>query len=259
MRGIDTILFLRSSIIDAWFIGTVIGKTGVSYAHFFAIRNGLILPYGFPQSILVASMVLAFGLGMLFTDWRGLMARRGWQHLLTWIQAGLHGRRLTWNSDRVAGLRAFMLQLTRYMTVGGLTTLLDFLLLNALLVLFPAKQALQINLYSTATYVTSLVIGYAWHRWWTFRSTERPKTAFGRFIILNGVTFAINTLSAMGLMAVLPSLLAVELAVAANLSKAFATMLSGTLNFLGQRIWVFRATTASEGSETYVACTEHDA
>lgn len=258
MRGIDTMLFLRSSIIDAWFVGAVIGKTGVSYAHIFALRNGLILPYGFPQSILVVSMVLALGLGLLFTDWRGLMVRGGWQYLLTW-RAEFDVHRLPWNSERFATVRAFVLQLGRYMTVGGLTTLLDFLLLNALLVLVPATQAFQINLYSTATYVTSLVIGYAWHRWWTFRSAERPKAAFGRFIILNGVTFAINTLSAMGLMVVLPSLLAVDLAVAANFSKALATLLSGTLNFLGQRVWVFRATPTSEASEEYRPCVEHDA
>ncbi|HYF61558.1 MAG TPA: GtrA family protein [Herpetosiphonaceae bacterium] len=136
---------------------------------------------------------------------------------------------------------ALIRELMRYVVVGASTTLLDFALLNLLLLAFPEMPPLALGLASGSTYALSLIVAYYWHRRWTFRTARRTEALAWRFVALNVSTVAINALATVLLTMALPVLLPLATVVLVNISKASATLLSGGLNFTGNRFWVFQS------------------
>ncbi|HVU66785.1 MAG TPA: GtrA family protein, partial [Ktedonobacteraceae bacterium] len=83
-------------------------------------------------------------------------------------------------------------QLTRFSLVGGLNTLIDMLVLNALLLLWPASSTLQLLLYNALAYSVGAGNSFVWHKYWTFQQRRRLSLReCGRF--------ALTTLLGMGL------------------------------------------------------------
>src|SRR5579883_2152538 len=58
-------------------------------------------------------------------------------------------------------------QLTRFSLVGGLNTLIDLLVLNALLLLWPASSTLQLLLYNALAYGVGAGNSFVWNKYWT--------------------------------------------------------------------------------------------
>lgn len=133
-------------------------------------------------------------------------------------------------------------QLARYMVVGVSTMLLDIALLNLLMVMFPTTAPVTITLYSTGSYLFTLLLAYLWHRWWTFRSRQEHRRLVWRFLLLNGSTMAVNALAVLVFAALLTDLTALDALLIGTISKTLGTTISGLLNFLGSRSWVFHRT-----------------
>lgn len=138
-------------------------------------------------------------------------------------------------------------ELLRYVIVGATTTLLDFALLNLVLLAFPAMPPLALGLVSGGSYALSLILSYHWHRRWTFRAARRTEALAWRFVALNVSTVAINTLATLIFTMALPVVLPLAVVVLVNISKAGATLISGGLNFAGNRVWVFQSSARRAG------------
>ncbi|GIV96620.1 MAG: hypothetical protein KatS3mg057_1277 [Herpetosiphonaceae bacterium] len=133
-------------------------------------------------------------------------------------------------------------ELLRYILVGGATTLFDFGLLNLVLLLFPSMPPVAVAFASGSSYGISLVIAYLWHRSWTFRAPIRGYAVVRRFVVLNLSTVVVNALVTLLLTTTLPAILPLSYILLSNVSKAGATLVSGILNFTGNRVWVFQST-----------------
>lgn len=133
-------------------------------------------------------------------------------------------------------------QLLSYMLVGSTVTLFEFALYNLILLIFPTTLPLLLTLYSVSSYGLSVALGFRWHRRWTFRDTRRQRKIFRRFVFLNALTLGLNAVVVLLCTMILPVLFQLDTLMIANMSKGVATLISGGLNFLGNRIWVFQAT-----------------
>jgi putative flippase GtrA len=151
--------------------------------------------------------------------------------------------RVLMNAVRHGARSPLVQDLLRYMVVGATTTLLDFGLLNLVLHAFPSLPALALGLASGGSYTLTLILAYHWHRRWTFPTAQRTPAQAWRFVAINISTIAVNTLATVLLTTTLPLLFTLRMVVVVNISKASATLLSGGLNFAGNRAWVFQRPT----------------
>jgi putative flippase GtrA len=127
--------------------------------------------------------------------------------------------------------RAILIQVQRFSLVGVLNTLVDFLV-YALLV--------QVGLYylasQAAAYACGLACSFLLNRSWTFGYRRlKDRLLLPRFLAVN--------LCAWGVLELALFLLVGQARLPALLGKVLATPFSLTVNFLGNRLWVFRAQT----------------
>lgn len=137
--------------------------------------------------------------------------------------------------DRIHLLR----QLLRFGMVGGLNTLVDLLILNGLLWLFPTTSTLTLLIYSSLAFSLGAVNSFLLNKYWTFGS--RQKTTRGEV-----VRFVMTTLCGIGWSTIIlwfasnalhPFLINTTLW--ANASKVIAIAGTALINYLGMRLWVF--------------------
>ncbi len=137
-------------------------------------------------------------------------------------------------------------QIVRFGIVGGINTVVDLLVLNGLLFLFPTNSIWFLVLYTILAYSIGAVNSFILNKYWTFerkRKTNRRELA----------RFAVTTLCGIGWNAACiwfaahiahPAFLN---AVAwTNLSKIAAIASAAFLSYLGMRLWVFVKPVARE-------------
>ncbi len=119
----------------------------------------------------------------------------------------------------------------RFITVGVMNTLVDFLLF------FICYQAIGIY------YTISQVIGYSggvinsfiWNKLWTFESkNNKGQTAleFLRFMVINGISLSVSVIGIKWL---------VETASwNVLLAKVLVTLIAQLINYTGYKLWVFK-------------------
>src|SRR5437899_31060 len=75
-------------------------------------------------------------------------------------------------------------QFLRYCLVGGANTLIDVLMLNALLWRFPTNHVQVLVVYNSIGYTSGAVSSFFLNKYWTFGRKQRPTTReVGRFAI----------------------------------------------------------------------------
>jgi putative flippase GtrA len=130
-------------------------------------------------------------------------------------------------------------QLVRFGLVGGLNTLIDLLVLNSLLWLFPTASTPLLVAYNALAYSVGAVNSFVCNKYWTFR--QREQATRGELL-----RFTITALLGMGLNSALLWLVSLVLhpflgnaTVWANASKVFAIAATMLISYLGMRLWVF--------------------
>ncbi len=130
-------------------------------------------------------------------------------------------------------------QVLRFGLVGGLNTLVDLLILNGLLWLFPTTSTLTLLIYSSLAFSLGAVNSFLLNKYWTFGS--RQKTTRGEV-----VRFAMTTLCGIGWSTIILWLASnalhpfvVNTTVWANASKMIAIAGTALISYLGMRLWVF--------------------
>jgi putative flippase GtrA len=123
--------------------------------------------------------------------------------------------------------RALLVQVKRFSLVGVLNTLVDFLV-YALLV----RAGLHYLASQAVAYACGLGCSFVLNRSWTFGHRGADRLLFPRFLAVN--------LCAWGVLELALFILVGRAGLPAILGKVLATPFSLTVNFVGNRFWVFR-------------------
>jgi putative flippase GtrA len=130
-------------------------------------------------------------------------------------------------------------QVLRFGLVGGLNTLVDLLVLNGLLWLFPTTSSLMLLAYNSLAYSLGAVNSFLLNKYWTFGQKQRTtRRELARFTLttLCGIGWSTSIIW-LASNALHPFL--VNTTVWANASKVIAIGGTALISFLGMRLWVF--------------------
>jgi putative flippase GtrA len=130
-------------------------------------------------------------------------------------------------------------QILRFALAGGLNTLLDLLILNGLLWLFPTNSSSTLLAYNSLAYSVGAINSFHFNKYWTFgqkQCTTRAELARFTLITICGIVWssAILWLASRALHAFL-----FNATVWANVSKLLAIAGTALISYLGMRLWVF--------------------
>ena len=130
-------------------------------------------------------------------------------------------------------------QLLRFGMVGGLNTLVDLLILNGLLWLFPTHSSRTLLVYNALAYGLGAVNSFFLNKYWTFgmqRKTTRQELTRFTLTTLCGMAWSSAILWLVGTM-LHPYV--VNATLWANASKGIAIVGTVCISYLGMRLWVF--------------------
>jgi putative flippase GtrA len=130
-------------------------------------------------------------------------------------------------------------QVLRFGLAGGLNTLVDLLILNGLLWLFPTTSSLMLLAYNSLAYSLGAVNSFLLNKYWTFGQKQRTTRR-------EVARFTLTTLCGIGWSTIILWLashvfhpLLVNATVWANASKVVAIAGTALISYLGMRLWVF--------------------
>ena len=130
-------------------------------------------------------------------------------------------------------------QILRFALAGGLNTLVDLLILNGLLWLFPTSSSSMLLAYNSLAYSTGAINSFLLNKYWTFGQKRRATRAeLVRFALITicGIAWS-SIILWLASRALHPFLF--NTTVWANVSKLVAIGGTALISYLGMRLWVF--------------------
>jgi putative flippase GtrA len=126
-----------------------------------------------------------------------------------------------------------------FLVVGSLTVLLDFLTYRGLV----WTGWFSVDLAKALGFLAGTLFAYFANRVWTFGHQEHAPGSVWRFALLYTITLSANVLVNAGCLALFSAM-----SFAVQAAFLVATGVSAVLNFLGMKLFVFRASPLSEKS-----------
>ncbi len=143
------------------------------------------------------------------------------------------------DSQHDPGRKRWIGQVLRFGLVGGLNTIVDLLILNMLLLLFPTSSTRMILIYGAIAYSLGAVNSFLLNKYWTFG--YRQRTTWREV-----VRFIVTTLCGIGWSSIILWLasnalhpLLMNATIWANASKVIAISGTALISYLGMSLWVF--------------------
>lgn len=136
-------------------------------------------------------------------------------------------------------------QLTKFVLIGGLAVLTDLAFYYVFLNLIPADSftppLTNEAVSKCLSFLCGLSVTYWFNKSWTWRQKDRDNARLMRFLLVYGISLALNVGINSGLLDLLHSQ-AVLARVPYKYFVAFAgaTGACSAFNFLGQKFWIFR-------------------
>lgn len=125
-----------------------------------------------------------------------------------------------------------VIKAAKFALVGVANTLIDY----GVFTLLTQLAGTQLYLANVIAYGCGMLNSYVWNRSWTFRSRERFfSPALLRFVVLNLAMAGLSTVLLYGFHQLL--------GLSDLIAKGGATLLTLAVNFLCNRLWVFRSQT----------------
>ena len=128
-------------------------------------------------------------------------------------------------------------ELTLFLIVGSLTVLIDFLAYRGLV----WTGLVGVEVAKGSSFLLGTVFAYFANRFWTFGHAAHQPGSPWRFGVLYAATLAANVIVNAAVLRLL-----VDSSVAVQLAFLIATGVSATLNFVGMKLFVFRASAVPE-------------
>lgn len=130
-------------------------------------------------------------------------------------------------------------QLTRFGLVGGLNTLIDILVLNVLLLLWPTTSTPQILAYNALAYAAGAANSFVCNKYWTFKQHQRiSRREPARFALTTLLGMVLNS-AMLWLAGLALHSLPLNATLWTNASKVLAISATMLVSYLGMRLWVF--------------------
>ncbi|WP_461204534.1 GtrA family protein [Clostridium sp. DL1XJH146] len=124
-----------------------------------------------------------------------------------------------------------------YSSIGGVNVILDFTVINLLMVFFNTYTGAILFFYKIISLFIYSINGYIMNKKFTFQSTTTKKSYFFYMLVLGTAAIA------NGLILVALTSISVNISPAlwANISNLVASIITGTLSFLVTKFFVFKA------------------
>lgn len=140
-------------------------------------------------------------------------------------------------------------QVIRFGIVGTLNTLVDVVILNALLWYFPTRDPNFLLLYNSIAYTIGAVNSFGLNKYWTFQHKRCVNGGeLTRFAIINIAGICCND----GILWLMAKLLHPSIGNSllwANSSKLAAVVGTAIISYLGMRLWVFASASQGQGKK----------
>lgn len=130
-------------------------------------------------------------------------------------------------------------ELAVFLVVGSLTVLIDFLTYRCLV----WTGWMSVDLAKAVGFLSGTLFAYFANKVWTFGHQEHASGSVWRFVLLYAITLGANVLVNAGCLALLSTL-----SIAVPVAFLIATGVSAVLNFLGMKLFVFKARSLMEKS-----------
>lgn len=154
----------------------------------------------------------------------------------------------------VQGRIQTFIQILRFALAGGLNTLVDLLILNGLLWLFPTDSSSMLLAYNSLAYSTGAINSFLLNKYWTFGQKRRTTHAeLIRFALVTLCGIVWSSLILWLASRALHSLL-FNATVWANASKLVAIGGTSLISYLGMRLWVFASMSMCATSTAPSSC-----
>ncbi len=126
-----------------------------------------------------------------------------------------------------------------FVCVGLLNTIVDFAVLNLLIILTHHNRGNWLLIYNGLSFLAAVTNSYVLNRRFTFRDSVTPNSwGIARFVMVNAVGLVINSVTVWALSPLFVGVLTTILAI--NVSKVLATLLSLSWNYFAIKQWIFR-------------------
>lgn len=135
-----------------------------------------------------------------------------------------------------------ILELVRFVIVGGLNTFVDFAVLNGLMYVTGISSGWQFSVFKGSSFIVAVINSYVWNKWWTFGGASKSdSTQIVSFLTVSAIGFGINVAAASLLVNLVGNPLSAFIndQVWANCATLAAVALSMVWNFLGYKFFVF--------------------
>lgn len=131
-------------------------------------------------------------------------------------------------------------QLVKFVAIGSLNTVLDFGILNSLMLATGIVAGYGYSGFKAISFCLASVNSYFWNKYWTFHSEEGASMKeFGKFLVISGIGFLINVGIASFVVNFISAPGGLSPVMWANIGAFAATLASLLWNFLGYKFLVF--------------------
>lgn len=135
-----------------------------------------------------------------------------------------------------------MYKFVKFGEAGGLNWLVDFGILNLLMLLTGVSAGVVYSIFKGISFIVATANSYVWNKHWVFesRNKEEGKEAF-KFLVSTGLGMAVNVLIATLIVFAGPRMITgIDTKVWANIAAAVGSLLAMAWNFVMYRFWVFK-------------------
>lgn len=124
---------------------------------------------------------------------------------------------------------------------GGLNWLVDFGVLNMLIMLTSISTGIFYSVFKGISFVVATFNSYFWNRMWVFESKNKDTTKeIFKFLIITLIGLGINVATASLIVFFGPKLTVLEPKIWANIGAAVGSLVAMGWNFIMYKFWVFK-------------------
>jgi putative flippase GtrA len=146
-----------------------------------------------------------------------------------------------WLISLLSRLFPVLLQIAKFVAVGGLNTLLDLGILNTLIFLSGIAAGWWYSIFKGISFIVAVINSYFWNKYWTFGASGTASIKeFSQFFVVSLIGFGINIGLASFVVNVMGSPEGISPERWANIGAISATIASLIWNFVGYKFIVFK-------------------
>ena len=217
-RKIESVVWRKTDLVSALIIGEILGWLA------FAILKTLELDTVIYQ-IMTDLLGLKVHLGLFLTIFVPIAA------VISLYITYLLGKKIP-----------VIFQAGKFITVGISNTLIDWGVLNLLILITGIPAGLSYSVFKGISFLIALINSYFWNKFWTFKKRDIGKsgTEFLQFLVISATGMGINVGIASFVVNIIGPQAGISLKVWATMGAVIATVFSMVWNFLGYKFIVFK-------------------